>query len=59
MNNDLEDMLYTVAAMICLTLAALMIANTYAPNAPPKKQVDQEIVEIKRIDNKYHDGESI
>ncbi len=59
MDNKLEDVLYTVVAMICLTWAAIVVADSYAPKQPKKQPPIEEIVEINKIDNKYHDGESI
>lgn len=52
-DNNLDDVLYTITVMIGITWLAILYAAHHQPDKPKKtKNIEQEIVEIKRVDSK-------
>lgn len=50
--NKIGDIIYTVFAMICLTVSILYVAYRWIPGEDQETkqpQVNQELIEIKRV----------
>lgn len=46
----IDELVYSVVVMVCLTWAVYTVAANYAPKAPDKPQVEQqELIEITRV----------
>lgn len=44
-----DEIIYSVVVMICLTWAVYTVATKYAPAVPQNQQVEQELIEINRV----------
>ncbi len=47
----IEDIVYGVVVMMCLTWATVTVVNKYAPEVPKNPQVEQELIEIIKVVN--------
>ncbi len=46
----IEDIIYSFVVMVCLTWAVYTVANSYAPEHKPSKQIEQEeLIEISEV----------
>lgn len=46
-----DQIIYSVVVMICLTWAVYTVAIKYAPAVPEPQRVEQELIEINRVES--------
>jgi hypothetical protein len=46
----ISEIIYSVVVMICLTWAVYTVATKYAPAVPEPQRVEQELIEINRVE---------
>lgn len=49
--TKLSEIIYSVVVMVCLTWAVYIVAVNYAPKTIEKPQVENELIEIKRVEH--------